>query len=122
MTHTLTTEHAKRSGAQMTDMPAHARSQPANHAMTSGPARRTTPPSSYGHDFSRIPVNTPGTDNAAAASCTYAPSRCPFGGACHACPPTIQTKPLTSRPEDPYEREADRAADRVAGMTSPGRE
>jgi outer membrane protein OmpA-like peptidoglycan-associated protein len=44
---------------------------------------------------------------------------CPLGGACHACPARAQAKLEVSRPNDPYEREADRVADRVTAMPEP---
>jgi hypothetical protein len=48
-----------------------------------------------------------------------APTICPFGGVCHSCPARVQAKLEVSRPDDPYEQEADRVADRVAAMPEP---
>jgi hypothetical protein len=47
------------------------------------------------------------------------PGVCPFGGACHACPARVQPKLAISRPDDPYEQEADRVAEQVMAMPEP---
>jgi hypothetical protein len=48
------------------------------------------------------------------------PSNCPYGGACHKCPaPRVQAKLRIGRPDDKYEREADRVADKVMHMPEP---
>jgi hypothetical protein len=48
------------------------------------------------------------------------PSNCPFGGACHKCPaPRVQAKLKIGKPDDEYEREADRVADQVMRMHVP---
>jgi hypothetical protein len=47
------------------------------------------------------------------------PGLCPFGGACHACPARVQAKLTVSQPNDPYEQEADRVAERVMTMPEP---
>lgn len=46
-----------------------------------------------------------------------APRACPFGGACHSCPVSVQAKLAISQPGDIYEQEADRAAEQVMGMS-----
>ncbi len=47
----------------------------------------------FGHDFSRVAVH-PSTpvisQDYSNASCPISPQRCPFGGACHTCPPGIR--------------------------------
>lgn len=43
-------------------------------------------------------------------------SICPYGGVCHACPARIKTKLRMGKPDDKYEREADRVADTVMRM------
>ena len=58
-----------------------------------------------GQDLSRVPVQS---------ACPAAPSRCPFGGACHTCPLPVQARLEVSRPGDRFEQEADRAADALA--------
>jgi hypothetical protein len=69
-------------------------------------------PKGVGHDFSRIAVHDPFL---VAKSCPLAngPRACPFGGACHSCPPKIQAKLAVSQPGDAYEQEADEVANRV---------
>ena len=70
------------------------------------------------HAFGRLPVQssgvaaTPRRDSCPLVS-AEAPRACPFGGACHACPVRIQTKPAISQPGDELEKEADRIADLV---------
>ncbi len=71
-----------------------------------------------GHNFANIPARTPtqGTPAIyATPACPAFPQRCPFGGACHACPVTVQAKPI-NQPGDSYEQEADRMAERVMRM------
>ncbi len=41
------------------------------------------------------------------------PGLCPFGGACHGCPGSLQTKLKIGQPGDRYEQEADRVAEWV---------
>ena len=64
-----------------------------------------------GHDLSQVSTQT--------TPCPATPTRCPFGGACHACPVHIQAKLKISQPDDEYEREADRIADMVMRMPEP---
>ena len=47
------------------------------------------------------------------------PQRCPFGGACHTCPTRVQARLSTGRPDDGFEREADRVAPQVKSRTEP---
>jgi hypothetical protein len=47
----------------------------------------------HGRDFSQMPLNS--TESASlrtneTQSCPFTPQRCPFGGACHTCPPRVQ--------------------------------
>lgn len=81
-----------------------------------------------GHDFGRIAVHAPpradaaGSINGFASACPLAlasPQRCPFGGACHACPARVQTKLAISQPGDEYEQEADRVAEQVMRLPAP---
>ena len=52
-------------------------------------------------------------------SCPMSPQRCPFGGACHSCPPRVQAKLKIGQPGDKYELEADRVAEQVMRMPEP---
>lgn len=49
----------------------------------------------------------------AASTCPLAPTRCPYGGACHACPARVQAKLAINEPGDKYEQEADRIAGQI---------
>ena len=44
---------------------------------------------------------------------------CPCDGGCPRCAPVIQPKLLIGKPDDEYEREADRIADEVMRMPEP---
>ena len=82
---------------------------------------------SFESDFSRTRVAGPGAIEGAALppvaeSCPLAlatPRSCPFGGACHACPPRVQTKLAINEPGDKYEQEANRVAEQVMRMPAP---
>ena len=70
----------------------------------------------FDQDFSRVAVcpSSPVTDQEySKASCPLLPQRCPFGGACHTCPPRVRAKLKIGQPGDKYEREADRVADEI---------
>ncbi len=101
-------------------------SVPSCHIMEmTSPDERPVDIPSAGHDFSHIPVRTSfPSRRAIAESCPLgsSPTRCPFGGACHTCPTSLQTKLAISQPGDEYEREADRVADIVLGMSVPNEE
>jgi len=73
---------------------------------------------SFGHNFGQIQVHS----EAKADSCPLAtsPRFCPFGGACHSCPPRIQAKLAINQPNDRYDTEADRVAEQVMHMPEPG--
>lgn len=75
----------------------------------------------FDHDFSRVSVqpSTPGfgQDNLN-VSCPLLPQRCPFGGACHTCPRSVQAKLKIGQPGDKYEQEADRVVDKVMGSSA----
>ena len=75
--------------------------------------------SQFEHDFSRVSVHPSmpgfGQDNSNIA-CPLLPQRCPFGGACHTCPPRVQAKLKIGQHGDKYEQEADRVADEVMRM------
>ena len=72
-------------------------------------------------DLTQVPVQpqmqTAGRDTA--RSCPMSPARCPFGGACHSCPPRVQAKMKIGQPGDKYELEADRVAEQVMRMPEP---
>ncbi len=73
-----------------------------------------------GHNFGGVRVHAE-TDRAP-ASCPLSPvspRACPFGGACHACPPRLQAKLAIGQPGDAYEQEADRVAEEVMRMAEP---
>jgi hypothetical protein len=73
-----------------------------------------------GHDFSRIrvyPEQGHQSGRTVSGVCPLGisiPAFCPFGGACHTCPSRVQAKLTVGRPDDKYEREADRVADKTA--------
>lgn len=72
-----------------------------------------------GHDFSRIRVHSDARAVEPRQSCPLAsasPRFCPFGGACHTCPPRVQAKRATGQPGDQYEQEADIAVEQVMRM------
>jgi hypothetical protein len=79
------------------------------------------------HSFSRVQVNQESpnkaktSDKTAIDSCPLklaSPGFCPFGGTCHVCPKTIQTKLAISQPDDQYEREADQTATKITSQRS----
>ncbi|MDO8586988.1 MAG: DUF4157 domain-containing protein [Armatimonadota bacterium] len=63
-----------------------------------------------------------GKQAAEACPLRMTPKRCPFGGACHTCPPKVQAKLTVGQPGDKYEEEADRVAEQVMRMPDPGRD
>jgi hypothetical protein len=70
----------------------------------------------FGHDFSHAAVRPAAAmvgQKYGTAACPVFPRTCPFGGACHVCPPQVQTKLKIGGPADRYEREADRVAEQV---------
>lgn len=72
----------------------------------------------FGHNFGNVQVESPSFKQ----SCPLAlsgPAHCPFGGACHTCPPRIQAKLKIGQPGDKYEQEADRVAEQVMRMLEP---
>lgn len=72
-----------------------------------------------GQSFTHVPAHasSPAVPvNYATPACPAFPRRCPFGGACHTCPVTVQTKLAINQPGDSYEQEADRMAERVMRM------
>ncbi len=75
----------------------------------------------FGHSFGNVQVeNNQSIKHDCPLSIT-SPSRCPFGGACHTCPPKLQTKLTIGEPGDKYEQEAGRIADtimRMSGLTN----
>jgi hypothetical protein len=85
--------------------------RPAQPERAAGPAREVTP-QPWGNRAARQ----------FAESCPSAlpsPGVCPLGGACHACPARVQAKLEVSKPDDPYEQEADRVAEQVMTMPEP---
>jgi hypothetical protein len=77
---------------------------------------------SFDHNFSQVAVRplTPeyGQDYSN-MSCPFLAQRCPFGGACHTCPPSVQAKLKIGKPGDKYEQEADRVADEIMRLPEP---
>ncbi len=71
------------------------------------------------HNFGNVNVNNVQSFNQSCPLLLSTPSRCPFGGACHTCPPRIQTKLKIGQPNDKYEQEADRIADEIMRMPDP---
>lgn len=72
-----------------------------------------------GRNFTNVLARAPAPGapvNYATPACPAFPQRCPFGGACHACPVTVQAKLAINQPGDSYEQEADRMAERVMRM------
>jgi hypothetical protein len=84
------------------------------------PAREMSPIN--GRDMSQATVRAAaplvGRDYAS-STCPLAPTRCPYGGVCHACPTRVQAKLRISQPRGEYEEEADRIADMVMRMPKP---
>lgn len=76
----------------------------------------------FGHDFSQVAVRPSApivSQDYSNASCPLFPQRCPFGGACHTCPPRVKAKLKFGQPGDKYEQEADRVAEQVMRMPKP---
>jgi GH24 family phage-related lysozyme (muramidase) len=118
-------------------LPVGARAQPAFLFQRAGDRRpageqsevEAPAPAAGGWDFGRLPVHAPPRANAAGSSTEFAaacplalasPQRCPFGGACHACPARVQPKLAISQPGDEFEQEADRVAAQVMRMPDDG--
>jgi hypothetical protein len=76
--------------------------------------------SAVGYDLGSLAIH-PTPERTAAQDCPLpaGPRACPFGGACHLCPLKVQAKLAVGAPDDEYEREADRAAERVMRMPEP---
>ena len=78
------------------------------------PTREASP--AHGRDMSQATVRSAaplvGRDYAA-STCPLAPTRCPYGGACHACPARVQAKIEINQPDEEYEQEADRVAGQI---------
>jgi hypothetical protein len=58
-----------------------------------------------GYDFSRISIQAPSSQTKQTSTpCPIQsnPTHCPYGGACHTCPPLMQTKLAFSHPGDQY--------------------
>ncbi len=76
-----------------------------------------------GHDFGQIRVHPKAeTTQSVMETCPLrlsSPTACPFGGACHTCPATVQAKLVVNEPGDKYEQEADRVAEQVMRMPEP---
>ena len=76
----------------------------------------------FRHSFSRIAAEPGAPINSSPSSVTFCPlfpQRCPFGGACHKCPPRVQAKGKIGRSGDEYEREADDIARKVESSPPP---
>lgn len=70
-----------------------------------------------GHDFGQIQVHYGKKTESCPLSTS--PTFCPFGGACHSCPPRVQAKLTIGQQNDQYEREADKIADQVMHIPRP---
>jgi hypothetical protein len=87
-----------------------------DHEMPSNASAETR----FGHDFSQVAVRPSApivSQDYSNASCPLFPQRCPFGGACHTCPPQVQVKLKVGQAGDKYEQEADRVAKQVMRMS-----
>ncbi len=76
----------------------------------------------FDHDFSQVAIRPSApivSQDYSNASCPMVQQRCPFGGACHTCPPRVQAKLKVGQAGDKYEQEADRVADQVMRMPTP---
>ncbi len=77
----------------------------------------------FNHSFSQVAaaVSRAQVDGqpTSMAFCPLFPQRCPFGGACHACPPRVQAKLKIGKPEDEYEQEANKIASIVESSPPP---
>ena len=84
------------------------------------PAREASP--TRGRDMSQATVRATaplvGRDYAA-STCPLAPTRCPYGGACHACPARVQRKMAISEPDDIHEQKANRVAGQILQLPAP---
>lgn len=87
------------------------------------PLHDTLAEPSLGHDFGQIQVHSDAEAvQPVVESCPLgftSPRFCPFGGACHTCPPRVQAKLTINQPDDRYEREADLVAEQVMRMPEP---
>jgi hypothetical protein len=63
--------------------------------------------------------NAHSTDNSRQTSIIQLKPICPCDGGCPRCAPVIQPKLIIGRPDDKYEKEADRVADEVMRMPEP---
>ncbi len=79
----------------------------------------TIPTPQVGHNFGSVSVNNTQSLSQSCPLSLSTPSRCPFGGVCHTCPPRIQAKLKIGQPNDKYEQEADRVADEIMRMPDP---
>ncbi len=70
-------------------------------------------------DLTSVRPQAQAVGQSATRSCPMSPQRCPFGGACHSCPPRVQAKLKIGQPGDKYEQEADRVAEQVMRMPEP---
>jgi ferredoxin len=76
------------------------------------------PAPAHGHDLSQATVRAAvplvGRDYAA-GTCRLVPTRCPYGGACHACPARVQQKEMINQPGVAYSHVTD-----VHAVKAPG--
>lgn len=83
------------------------------------PAREASPARGQDNSHATVRAAAPLVGREYGAStCPLAPTRCPYGGACHACPTRVQAKLAIGQPDDEYEQEADRIAGQI--MQAPG--
>jgi hypothetical protein len=69
--------------------------------------------SRFGRDLTGIGLRPADTER---TGCPLFPQRCPFGGACHLCPPRMQAKTKSGNPGDHYEQEAETMAGKILQM------
>jgi hypothetical protein len=67
----------------------------------------------FGHNFGDVLVESSKSFKQSCPLSLSSPRSCPFGGACHTCPPKIQTKLTFSQSGDKYEQEANRVSNHI---------
>jgi len=72
----------------------------------------------FEHNFAKVRVESGRSFKQSCPLALSGPTYCPFGGACHTCPPKLQTKLTISKPGDKDEQESDRVASFITDKTS----
>lgn len=73
----------------------------------------------FGHSFGNVRVESGRSFKQSCPLTISGPAYCPFGGACHTCPPSMQAKMKINQPGDKYEQEADLVAEQAIRMHEP---